>query len=528
MAKTRLTGFSKLLITLAILAGLFFGGRYVLNNTGIGQDIMEKAEEVKTSSNTSAEDTGTFDRGSDDSDVLRVQLFTWGGYAPGLYFNKGWQASTKSRFYTDYGLKVEFVLIDDFNASRQAWVADQVDVIALTADAFPTELEGLGKYDPQVFMQVDWSRGGDALVAQRGFNSINDLRGKKIAITPSTPSQTFLIKLLDAAGMELKDIEVVETPDNFAAATAFKSREVDAAVVWAPDDEVSVRDVPGSKILQSTATASNVIADVLLAKKSYIDANREKIHNFYEGWMKGAAEINSDKNAYNAAAEVFAQGTLYSLDDAKYAMSKAYMTTHGDNMNFFNKNSAFTGVTGEDLYNEMGKRFADLGFAPKNRPRWQSVAYAGAITDANSRLTGSVHAAEKSKTFTPATEAEINAPAVATKPISINFATGEFQLSESAKNLIDIKMGSLLKSFANARVRVEGNTDDTGARAMNMELSKKRAQSVANYLMSAYKLDPNKFIIKGNGPDNPVEGCEAVVTAACRAKNRRTEFQLIN
>ncbi|GAB1396309.1 hypothetical protein MASR1M65_10860 [Saprospiraceae bacterium] len=47
-------------------------------------------------------------------------MFTWGGYVPGLYFNEGAQASTNSRFYKDYGIKVEFKLIDDFDASRNA------------------------------------------------------------------------------------------------------------------------------------------------------------------------------------------------------------------------------------------------------------------------------------------------------------------------------------------------------------------------------------------------------------------------
>ncbi len=537
MAKTRLTGFSKLLITLLILAALFFGGRYLLTGTEAGQEILDKAEQVKTEANNkkaeeAAEDaavsTTDYSRGDDEDDVLRVQLFTWGGYAPGLYFNKGWEANTKSRFYTDYGLKVEFVLIDDFNASRQAWIADQVDIFAATADAIPTEMAGLGKHDPQIIMQVDWSRGGDALVAQRGINSINDLRGKKVAVTPSTPSQTFLIKLLDAAEMTLDDITLVETPDNFAAAAAFKSRDVEAAVVWAPDDEVSVRAVPGSKILQSTESASHIIADVLLAKKSFIDKNRDKIHNFYKGWMQAAAELNTNRNAYNEAAQIFAKGTLYSLEDAKFAMSKAYFTNHGDNMNFFKKNNDYKGITGEDLYNEMGKRFQELGFAPKKLPRWQSVAYGGAVTDGNLSLSGAKHAPEKSKSFLPATEKQKNSQAIATKPLSINFATASYQLTDSDKNLIDKKMSGLLKSFANARVRVEGNTDDVGARNMNIELSKKRAQAVANYLMDTYDLNPNKFIIKGNGPDVPVKGCEGSTTPACRAKNRRTEFQLIN
>ena len=43
---TRLTGFSKLVITLLILAAVFFGGRYLLNSTKFGQDIKKQADQA--------------------------------------------------------------------------------------------------------------------------------------------------------------------------------------------------------------------------------------------------------------------------------------------------------------------------------------------------------------------------------------------------------------------------------------------------------------------------------------------------
>ena len=60
-----------------------------------------------------------------------------------------------------------------------------------------------------------------------------------------------------------------------------------------------------------------------------------------------------------------------------------------------------------------------------------------------------------------------------------------------------------------------------------MTLSQKRAQSVAEYLQKTYGMDANRFVIVGNGPDKPVPGCETNATSECKAKNRRTEFQLI-
>ena len=79
----------------------------------------------------------------DDDDVIKIGVVTWGGYAGGQYFNEGFEASRNSRFYKDYGLKVEFKVLDDFEASRNAFRADEVNLLWATIDAFPTEVNGL-------------------------------------------------------------------------------------------------------------------------------------------------------------------------------------------------------------------------------------------------------------------------------------------------------------------------------------------------------------------------------------------------
>jgi NitT/TauT family transport system substrate-binding protein len=58
-------------------------------------------------------------------------------------------------------------------------------------------------------------------------------------------------------------------------------------------------------------------------------------------------------------------------------------------------------------------------------------------------------------------------------------------------------------------------------------LSEKKAKSVADYLKSQYGMDANRFVIVGNGSSKPVSGCEANADESCKAKNRRTEFQII-
>ena len=529
---TRLTPLSRILITLLILAAIFFGFRYLYNNTDLGDKIksaadgdgVEKVDDKDgTSDDRTAAPTGTTK--VDDDEPLIVQVFTWGGYAPGIYFNEGFKPSKNSRYYRDYGLNVEFKLIDDFDASRSAWIGNSVHLLGNEVSAMATEMEKLGKHDPKILMQVDWSRGGDAIIGRRGIKSINDLKGKSVAVTPYTPSQTFLIFALEAAGLSQKDVKIVDVPSAIDAATAFKSGRVDAAVVWSPDDVLATRDVPGSSILQSTREASHIIADVFMVKQSYADEHPEKLAKFYEGWMRGAAELNANKANMQKAAKILADGTGLPVEDALGMMQNVRLTTHGDNKNFFGMNADYKGVTGESLYSKMGAAFEKIGYAPKNRPSWRNMSYAPAISAA--KLTGKEHFAEGQKDFTPAKPADKVKSAISSKPVSISFQTGSSTVSENAKTIIDLQFADVAKAYGNARIRVEGNTDYTGSRETNLRLSKERAQAVASYLQNQYNIDKDRFIIVGNGPDKPVAGCETDKSPACLAKNRRTEFQLI-
>ena len=137
----RLTTFSKFLITLAIVAAIFFIGRYVLQNTELGRDLVTQAEEGSDMINKSP---STASDGGGSTDVIKVGVVTWGGYAGGQYFNEGFEATTASRFYKEYGFKVEFKVSDDFEVSRNAFRKDEVNLLWATIDAFPTEVKYTG------------------------------------------------------------------------------------------------------------------------------------------------------------------------------------------------------------------------------------------------------------------------------------------------------------------------------------------------------------------------------------------------
>jgi len=500
-----------------LIVGAVVLGGWFIKQSGMLDEFASTDGDPKPNTNTST-------KGSKSDGTINVGVVTWGGYAGGQYFNEGFRESTKSRYYKDYGLKVNFKVLDDFVASRKAFENDEVQLLWCTIDAFPTESGGLSG-DPQIVFQADWSRGGDAIVVRRGISSIKDLKGKKVAVAEMTPSHSFLLWLLDAAGMSIKDIRPNYVADAVQAADLFKNGEVDAAVVWSPDDEACIRAIKGSKILQNTKNASHIIADGFMAKKSWIENNRENLQKLYEGWMIGAAEINQSSTAKKKAAKILSDGLSIPEADALAAIDNVRLATHGDNLDFFGFNTNYKNMTAESLYNKMKKKYSALGGdfkeATASAPSWRIVSNPSAVKATN--LTGSEHRSESIK-FAKATPTQEKAEAIATKAVSISFRSGEYKLDENAKYIIDKEFADIAKSFSNTRIRIEGNTDNVGQLANNISLSKKRAKSVADYLETAYGMDPNRFIVVGNGPNKPV--CREQ-SSSCKAKNRRTDFELV-
>jgi NitT/TauT family transport system substrate-binding protein len=513
MPRAKAKPFTKILLLVLIGAGGYFGIKQI--------GILDKIAPKKDGSSVST--SGPKLKKSEAQDIIRICVVTWGGYAGGQYFNNGFKASKESRFWTEYGILVEFNIIDDWDASRAAWKSNNVNLQWITVDAFPTEVVNLKEFNPKILFQSDWSRGGDVIVVRPGIEKVSDLKGKSIAVAFGTPSHSFILWMLEANNMTVKDVELIKAKSAIDAAAMAKSGSVDAAVVWSPDDDDIINSMPGWKKLKSTREATHIIADVFYAKESYIQENEEKLRKLVEGWMRGAAEINSSKEAKQKAARILSEGLGQDKNFCLNAINNVRLCTFGDNKSFFKINGCNSCVTGEQLYQKMALTYKKIGFITETPPSWRLITDTRILRSIN--LAGPEHEAEGMQTFTAPSVEDKKAEAFASKSVSIVFPTGSSILDANAQYIINSQVVPILKAFGSARVRVEGNTDNVGGRAMNINLSEKRAQSAIDYVVQEFGFDPNRFIKVGNGPDKPVA---SNATADGRAKNRRTEFQLLN
>lgn len=515
-------GAKNFLMGLGVLA--FLACLYWLGNTDEGKEAFNIIAPDANNSSEMIEEI-------DGKETFRFGVVTWGGYAGGQYFNNGFQANENSRFFTEYNVPVEFVVMDDFNASREALKADEIDAVWVTADAYPTEVQGMldNGIEPVFFFQADWSRGGDAIVVRRGIDNMNSLKGKSIAVALGTPSHTFLIKMLQASDIPYSSVKIVEVPSAIDASSTFKSGQVDCAVVWSPDDQDCINSVSGSKILISTKTATHIIADGFYAKRSTLNRRKADVQNIIKGWLQGSAEINSDPQAKEKAIKILMDGLHIDRQLATTAINNVRLTTYGDNLDFFRLNRHYTGVTGEQLYSSMARTYSQISdgsgqkLAPNRVSAWDNVSTSEFITNVDMNNSG-VHASEMGAKFATPTTTDEKAPTIASKSVQIQFSTGSATLSEDAKYLIDSRLAEVAQSFSNARLRIEGHTDNIGSPALNKDLSKRRANSVAQYLIAKYGFDKNRFAVIGYGDEQPAE---SNTTPEGRSVNRRVELEIL-
>jgi OOP family OmpA-OmpF porin len=106
---------------------------------------------------------------------------------------------------------------------------------------------------------------------------------------------------------------------------------------------------------------------------------------------------------------------------------------------------------------------------------------------------------------------------------NINFEVSKADIKPASYGILD-EIATALGANPQLKVVVEGHTDNTGARAFNMELSKRRAQAVVDYLVGK-GVSPSRLSARGYGPDRPIADN---ATQLGRSKNRRVQFTKVD
>lgn len=223
---------------------------------------------------------------------LKITLPTWVGYGP-IYLAK------EKGFFKENGLDIEIIKIDGLAERKQALAGKKIDGMATAQDVQVTLTAA--NVPVKVIWALDGSFGGDGILVKNGINSVQDLKGKTIALETGTTSHFFALTVLKDAGLSEKDITIQNMTAGDAGA-AFVAGKVDAAVTWEP---WLSKGKDKGKVLVSTKEYPNIIIDSVSFRADIV----EKYPDAMESFVKAMGQaMDYWKNNAQESEEIMAKG----------------------------------------------------------------------------------------------------------------------------------------------------------------------------------------------------------------------------
>ena len=225
--------------------------------------------------------------GAQAATTMKIGLTTWIGYSP-------FYVADALDLYKKHGLKVTLQTFPDPAALPSAMSGGAVDGALMTYDQV-IGAAGQGQLF-KVVLPVDYSNGGDAVLAAKPIAKITDLKGKKVAYAPLSPSDFLISYALKANGMSVKDISPVNmTPEAIPAAMA--SAAVPVGVTYEPNVSQILATGKGKvQVIYSSKDAPGLIADVLAFDDKKIAKNGKEIQAIVSVYLE-ALKFMKDKPA---------------------------------------------------------------------------------------------------------------------------------------------------------------------------------------------------------------------------------------
>ncbi len=476
--------------------------------------------------------------------TVRFGINVWAGWSPIIYANNGFKPGKTWKTPNGKDFKVELVLIDDPIAMRDAYAAGNLHVGWATLDMLPLFLEGLRKDSrvmPRVYQQVDWSNGGDGIVARDAVKTMADLRGKTVVLAQNSPSHFFILNALINAGVQPAEVEFKFTQDAFQAAAAFNAdKRLGGVVSWAPDI-YNLEKVKGNHMLVTTATANKLIADVWFARADFAKDNPDIMEGITRGVFDAMIDLKS-QDAKQKVAKLMAAGYSIPESDALGMLGDAHSTNYAENRDFFlNQNNPTSFERTWDTAYFLYKRIN----AVTEKTTFDQVMDFSIIQKLASEQKYASQKNEYDIQFAPASAGTVQGEKdeILTKTVVIHFFPNSWDLNKKVTRGVNGKdveelydpnvgfiveeIGKLAGQYGAARIVIEGHTDASMKasvpKSLVQELSLNRANSVKEAILRKFpSLQPNQFSTAGLGWDRPADTSDP----ENNAKNRRVEVKV--
>lgn len=223
--------------------------------------------------------------------ALKVTSLGWDVLAAAVVENGGSSPGPLSGF-TREGLDVQLVATTaierlEEKLAKGGTEAEGADVAVVPMPTYVASYERLRALEPEVFLVVGWSRGKEALAA-RESSLVPAPSGAEVKMLSLAPDAATLLGLfvLDLEGVPLSHVRLIKPGATSPTEDPSEGRSAVSLVAF---DRAHADDAlaNGRHLLLTTADASRLIPIVAIASKGFLDAHREAVTAFAQGFIRG-------------------------------------------------------------------------------------------------------------------------------------------------------------------------------------------------------------------------------------------------
>ena len=199
-----------------------------------------------------------------------------------------------------YGIKINIVQLNDYIESINQYTAGQFDGCTMTnMDALT--IPAAGGVDTTALITGSYSDGNDGVVLKGSAKTLADLKGMQVYLPELSVSHYLLVRGLEKAGLQEKDVKVVNTSDADIV-SAFGTSSVRTAVAWNPQLS-AIKKTPQTSEVFSSAQVPGELIDMMVVNTQTLKDNPALGKALTGAWFEMMAKMHAgDAQALNAMA----------------------------------------------------------------------------------------------------------------------------------------------------------------------------------------------------------------------------------
>lgn len=204
------------------------------------------------------------------------------------------------KWASKYGIKINIVQLNDYIESINQYTAGQFDGCTMTnMDALT--IPAAGGVDTTALITGSYSDGNDGVVLKGAGKKLSDLKGMQVYLPELSVSHYLLVRGLEKAGLQERDVKVVNTSDADIV-SAFGTSSVRAAVAWNPQLSVIKKTPQTSEVFSSSQVPGELI-DMMVVNSQTLKDNPALGKALTGAWFEMMSKMQAgDKPALSAMA----------------------------------------------------------------------------------------------------------------------------------------------------------------------------------------------------------------------------------